>query len=45
MLRSIIEQLAVMDYEMKTGKKDKQLLLELFLLQLLKRNEKNDPHY
>ncbi|MCY8535577.1 DNA polymerase III subunit delta, partial [Bacillus vallismortis] len=43
-LRSIIEQLAVMDYEMKTGKKDKQLLLELFLLQLLKRNEKNDPH-
>ncbi|MGY5387996.1 DNA polymerase III subunit delta [Bacillus spizizenii] len=44
-LRSIIEQLAVMDYEMKTGKKDKQLLLELFLLQLLKRNEKNDPHY
>lgn len=44
-LRLIIEQLAVMDYEMKTGKKDKQLLLELFLLQLLKRNEKNDPHY
>lgn len=32
-----------MDYEMKTGKKDKQLLLELFLLQLLKRNEKTIP--
>lgn len=40
-LKSIIEQLAVMDYEMKTGKKDKQLLLELFLLQLLQPNEKN----
>lgn len=34
-LKSIIEHLAVMDYEMKTGKKDKQLLLELFLLKLL----------
>ncbi|MCY8818626.1 DNA polymerase III subunit delta, partial [Bacillus atrophaeus] len=44
-LRHIIESLAVMDYEMKTGKKDKQLLLELFLLQLLKRNEKNDPQH
>ncbi|BBA76992.1 DNA polymerase III subunit delta [Bacillus velezensis] len=35
-LRRIIERLAVMDYEMKTGKKDKQLLLELFLLELLR---------
>lgn len=34
-LKSIMEQLAVMDYEIKTGKKDKQLLLELFLLKLL----------
>ncbi len=34
-LKSIIEHLAVMDYEMKTGKKDKQLLLEMFLLKLL----------
>ncbi|KKB72812.1 DNA polymerase III subunit delta [Bacillus glycinifermentans] len=38
-LKSIMEQLAVMDYEMKTGKKDKKLLLELFLLKLLQPNE------
>ncbi|NUJ17716.1 DNA polymerase III subunit delta [Bacillus glycinifermentans] len=38
-LKSIMEQLAVMDYEIKTGKKDKQLLLELFLLKLLQPNE------
>ncbi|NPC93380.1 DNA polymerase III subunit delta [Bacillus sp. WMMC1349] len=41
-LKNIIEQLAVMDYEMKTGKKDKQLLLELFLLKLLQPSGKND---
>ncbi|ATH95452.1 DNA polymerase III subunit delta [Bacillus glycinifermentans] len=40
-LKSIMEQLAVMDYEMKTGKKDKQLLLELFLLKLLQPSEKS----
>ncbi|MBS4162681.1 DNA polymerase III subunit delta, partial [Klebsiella pneumoniae] len=42
-LKSIIEQLAVIDYEMKTGKKDKQLLLELFLLRLLQPDEKSGP--
>ncbi|MDA1474772.1 DNA polymerase III subunit delta [Bacillus changyiensis] len=41
-LKNIIEQLAIMDYEMKTGKKDKQLLLELFLLKLLQPPGKND---
>lgn len=40
-LKSIMEQLAVMDYEMKTGKKNKQLLLELFLLKLLQPSEKS----
>lgn len=40
-LKSIMEQLAVMDNEMKTGKKDKQLLLELFLLKLLQPSEKS----
>jgi DNA polymerase-3 subunit delta len=35
-LKEIIKQLAEMDYEMKTGKRDKQLILELFLLNVLK---------
>ncbi|WP_243290621.1 DNA polymerase III subunit delta [Bacillus sp. FJAT-47783] len=33
-LSSIIKQLADADYEMKTGKMDKQLVLELFLMKL-----------
>ncbi|MGE6629237.1 DNA polymerase III subunit delta [Bacillus sp. NPDC077027] len=35
-LKSIVKQLSTIDYEMKTGKKDKQLLLELFLMRLLR---------
>ncbi|MCY7707550.1 DNA polymerase III subunit delta, partial [Bacillus safensis] len=34
-LKQIVKELSTIDYEMKTGKKDKQLLLELFLLRLL----------
>ncbi|WP_353855178.1 DNA polymerase III subunit delta [Bacillus sp. Bos-x628] len=34
-LKQIVIELSTIDYEMKTGKKDKQLLLELFLLRLL----------
>ncbi|MGW6167256.1 DNA polymerase III subunit delta, partial [Bacillus altitudinis] len=34
-LKYIVKELSTIDYEMKTGKKDKQLLLELFLLRLL----------
>ncbi|OLP65519.1 hypothetical protein BACPU_16070 [Bacillus pumilus] len=34
-LKRIVKDLSTIDYEMKTGKKDKQLLLELFLLRLL----------
>ncbi|MCV9884919.1 DNA polymerase III subunit delta [Metabacillus halosaccharovorans] len=37
-LAKILMELAEADYEMKTGKKDKQLLIELFLLKLF--NEK-----
>lgn len=35
-LLNIINQLAEADYEMKNGKKDKQLILELFIMQLAK---------
>ncbi|MFC4320845.1 DNA polymerase III subunit delta [Litchfieldia salsa] len=35
-LESIMLQLAEMDYEMKSGKMDKQLLLELFIMRLAK---------
>jgi DNA polymerase-3 subunit delta len=36
-LTSIMNQLGDADYEMKTGKKEKQLLLELFLLKLFQK--------
>ncbi|MBD1382081.1 DNA polymerase III subunit delta [Metabacillus arenae] len=35
-LKDIIKQLADADYELKTGKKDKKLIIELFLLKLFK---------
>ncbi len=38
-LATILMELAEADYEMKTGKKDKQLLLELFLLKLFNQEE------
>lgn len=39
-LIKISKDLAEMDYEMKTGKRDKQLILELFLLNMLKNETK-----
>ena len=37
-LVTILMELAQADYEMKTGKKDKQLVLELFMIKIFTKN-------